>query len=542
MAPYGATSVPSRHGGPLACALVAVAISLAFTTAGDAGADEPLRIGSIEIVASDVFSDDEAASGDTYAMTNRLHVRTRDGVIRKFLLFSEGDEYVPSRLAESERILRAQKFLSSASVTAGEPHDGLVDVVVVTQDSWSTQPGGSIGSAGGETDFGFAIEETNFMGLGKQVTLLYESGFERTGYGVQYEDPAFVSPHWNASLLAMRNSDGTQMDVEVNRPFYAFATPWSVSLAVADRELTSRIYSGGAIVSEFGQQHGGLLASYGVALGPNDTRAHRLTFGVDWRSDEFHALADESTAVLPDNRDYRYVFVGYELERNEFEKVNFLNLDERYEDLRTGSRFAVRLGVSPALLGAEETSAIVQASASRGFELGPSILLASLSGESRLGAPNDNAVASGELRILRLYASVHPQATIGRIAVNYGRDLDADRQFFADGSTGLRGYRLHSFAGDSSIVMNLEHRIYLGREIWKVLSPGVAFFIDAGNAAYGPDTFRPGDLKIDAGFGLRLGLTRTTSNVFRLDFAYALDPDPLGRSGWLVSFSGRQAF
>lgn len=37
-------------------------------------------------------------------------------------------------------------------------------------------------------------------------------------------------------------------------------------------------------------------------------------------------------------------------------------------------------------------------------------------------------------------------------------------------------------------------------------------------------------------------MTRTTKNVFRLDFAYAIDPDPLGRQGWLVSFSGGQAF
>jgi hypothetical protein len=91
-------------------------------------------------------------------------------------------------------------------------------------------------------------------------------------------------------------------------------------------------------------------------------------------------------------------------------------------------------------------------------------------------------------------------------------------------------------------VLNLEHRIYLGREIWKSVSPGVAFFVDAGNAAYGSAAFDPGNLKLDAGFGLRFGLTRTTKNVFRLDFAYALDPDPYGRQGWLVSFSGGQAF
>jgi hypothetical protein len=534
--------IHAPNGPRHAVVLVALLLAAGSAAAGGLSSEEPLRIGSIRIIASDVFTEEEAALGSTYALTNSLHVTTRHRVIRRFLLFEEGDEYVPSRLEESERILRAQKFLHFASVTAGEPHDGVVDVVVVTQDSWSTQPGGNVGSAGGETDYGFAIEETNFMGLGKQLTVLYESGLERTGYGVQYEDPAFISPHWNANLLMMNNSDGTQLEVAVDRPFYAFATPWSVSAAVSDRQFTSRVYSEGAVVGEFDQLHSGFSASYGLALAPDDSRAHRLSFGVDWQSDEFQPIAVDAATPLPDSREYRYLFVDYEFGRNRFAKVNFLNLDQRYEDLRIGSRFDVRLSVSPSLLGVDRTTGLIAASASRGLEIGPAILLAGVSFESRIGADNRNAIAGGDLRIIRQYETRRPQTTVGRVSITYGSDLDPDMQFFADGSTGLRGYRLHSFAGDSSMVLNLEHRIYLGREIWKSVSPGVAFFVDAGNAAYGSAAFDPGNLKLDAGFGLRFGLTRTTKNVFRLDFAYALDPDPYGRQGWLVSFSGGQAF
>jgi hypothetical protein len=31
-------------------------------------------------------------------------------------------------------------------------------------------------------------------------------------------------------------------------------------------------------------------------------------------------------------------------------------------------------------------------------------------------------------------------------------------------------------------------------------------------------------------------------NVFRLDAAYAFQPDPAGRRGWLISFATGQAF
>ena len=49
-------------------------------------------------------------------------------------------------------------------------------------------------------------------------------------------------------------------------------------------------------------------------------------------------------------------------------------------------------------------------------------------------------------------------------------------------------------------------------------------------------------LKTDIGVGIRVGLPRTPKNLLRIDFAYALNRDPLGRRGFIVSFSSGQAF
>jgi outer membrane translocation and assembly module TamA len=114
-------------------------------------------------------------------------------------------------------------------------------------------------------------------------------------------------------------------------------------------------------------------------------------------------------------------------------------------------------------------------------------------------------------------------------------------QFFADGATGLRGYRLHSFSGSHSIVFNLEERVYLGREVLQLVSPAVVAFVDSGNATYrGLSDLMA--LKTDIGVGIRVGLPRTPKNLLRIDFAYALNRDRLGRGGWTVSFSSGQAF
>src|SRR3954453_13439547 len=79
---------------------------------------QALHIGKITIDSVDVYSHKEASKGWFYRAADALHIETRDPVIRKFLLFREGDVYRPERLAETERALRALHFLKSASVTA----------------------------------------------------------------------------------------------------------------------------------------------------------------------------------------------------------------------------------------------------------------------------------------------------------------------------------------------------------------------------------------------------------------------------------------
>ena len=110
-------------------------LSLVFVLASSLYAEEPPRIGSITVTTLDVFTPKEASAGWAYRTTNRLHMQTRESVIRQFLLFAEGDPYDPTRLAQTERNLRALDFIKSATVTASEPHDGVVNVFVITQDS-----------------------------------------------------------------------------------------------------------------------------------------------------------------------------------------------------------------------------------------------------------------------------------------------------------------------------------------------------------------------------------------------------------------------
>src|SRR5262249_15079097 len=145
--------------GDMGRRVLVAALSLQLLARAPLLAEEPLRIGSITIQTVDVFSPDEAARGWLYRAADRLHATTNESVIRRFLLFEEGAPYDPEALAETERNLRALRFLKSAQVVAGTPHDGVVDVEVLTQDAWTFQLGLSVGSVAGKLIGGISLGE-----------------------------------------------------------------------------------------------------------------------------------------------------------------------------------------------------------------------------------------------------------------------------------------------------------------------------------------------------------------------------------------------
>jgi outer membrane protein assembly factor BamA len=500
----------------------------------------PVRIGHIIIRAVDVYSDPEAKRGAFYRIADKLHIETHPSVIRKFLLFHEGDVYRPERLAETERNLRTLHFLKSASVIASEPHDGVVDVTVLTQDAWSIAPETMAGNKGGAATYGASLSETNLFGLGKELSVQWHKNVDRTRLGVDYQDPAINSSFWNAHLSYGSNSDGSDHRAQLRRPFYSFAAPWAVETSVVGFTQDDRLYHDGLTFERFTQHHRQVVASYGLAIRPNDVFANRVTGGVRVVQDSFATLASQPGDVLPGERDFRYLFLRYEHLDNDFLKLNFVNKDLRYEDFDLGRQLSIEAAASPRAFGADSNSTFTRFAIADGKRLtSTSFIMPAVAFESRFHGGPRNAILTTNAGYVKRYDTVHPQATVARVALNQGWRLDREVQFFADGVTGLRAYRVHSFAGSRAFIANLEHRLYLGREIAQVVSPAVVAFIDTGNATSGGKLF---SLKTDIGIGLRIGLPRTPKNLLRLDAGYALNRDPRGRRGLLITFGSGQAF
>ncbi len=68
---------------------------------------------------------------------NKTHFNTNENIIRKNLLFSEGDTISPLILSDNERILRQLPYIDDARIIVVPVSDDEADIVVYTKDVYS---------------------------------------------------------------------------------------------------------------------------------------------------------------------------------------------------------------------------------------------------------------------------------------------------------------------------------------------------------------------------------------------------------------------
>src|SRR2546423_12403444 len=150
-------------------------------------------IDTIIVVNRNVFDLQEAdAPGFIARLANRLHARTRAGVIRATLLVNPGDRYDSARVAESERALRNLSVFSRVRIDTTRL-DGRLALRVATTDGWSTKPQLGYSSAGGDASWLAGLVEDNLLGTATSLAAVYNRTPDRGVFSLGYVNPHFFS-------------------------------------------------------------------------------------------------------------------------------------------------------------------------------------------------------------------------------------------------------------------------------------------------------------------------------------------------------------
>ena len=121
-------------------------------------------------------------------------------------------------------------------------------------------------------------------------------------------------------------------------------------------------------------------------------------------------------------------------------------------------------------------------------------------------------------------AAVEPWLTRIFVEAGHGSGLAGTDALLLGLDRGLRTLDFDGMAGDRLVRWNAEQGKVLDREVLGLFALGAAAFYAGGCAWWRDEDRGPADARHEAGFGLRIGPTRSAnSQVARIDLAWALD-------------------
>jgi hypothetical protein len=487
-----------------------------------------VRIGKIHVEPRNIFDlDDPKESNAFFKAANWLHMVTRPAVVERSLLFKPGDRITRQAIEETERVLRANRYFYDAQIRPTAFRDGIVDLEVVTRDTWTLDLVARYSRSGGKDTMGFGLIDYNLAGSGLTAGVSRTSEVDRDGtefilgYGQAFD--GWTSLNYEEG----RYSDGGKRTASVWRPFYSLDARWAAGASWEDWDRVDSVYNAGDNVAEYRHRREAAEVFGGWSRGLVAGWTQRYSAGVLMRDDAYAAEPDAVAPVpLPVDHAVRGPFLRYEVIEDRYVKVTNRDLIAKPEFFEKG--FNATLQVTRALesWGSSRSAWLYSAQAAGGVTLPwPHDLFATVKAQRQMASTGVPLSQAGFA--LRYYAPQSPRAAFfaalsGDIQGDGGGAPD---QLLLGGDNGLRGYPLRYQSGVHRALLTVEQRYYTDWYLFRLARVGAAAFYDVGRAWGGVNQNAVnGGWLSDVGVGLRFSFDRAAfGNVLHVDLAVPLD-------------------
>jgi hypothetical protein len=523
---------------------------------------------------------------------NLFHVTTLAPVVRRELLFSEGERWNTDHVLESAHNLRSYLFLSFAQIVAckGSAPDRVI-AVVVTKDLWSLRPNFNFSFGDGKFEQGQAeLTEENVAGRMKRATIDLGFDLARWYAGLQYLDPRI----WGGELSMLERGDlfvnrasgqleGGVATLILQKPQYTLDTRWFWGASLRYRQEVARQFTGGGIADFVSGATGESMPyQYNQHLVDLQAGATR-SFGYR-QKDDFSAgyrgfvhlfdvpaltppvspatQADFEASVLPHSESAGMLYVGYHRYEGEYHGLIDIDSFAVNEEYRFGLDLSVELRLANPAFGFSSSfyEPVITASWTRYED--DDLFVVSAGVDTRYQPELGGSMpwvdgtfmanvrnVSPRFGFLRLHTDVRGIRRVNdfnHFVSVLGGDVNplvptpigggTTQLATLAGVASLRGYPSGQFIGENLWAANAELRT-VPVALWSV-HLGLAAFYDMGAASTDLTALSPFE---SVGAGVRIGLPQFNTDVLRLDFGYPLRQLPGIESNYLVAVYG-QAF
>lgn len=474
------------------------------------------------------------------------HRQTRPAALEPFLLLREGDPCSLDRLAESERLLRAQPYIADARIRATSDASGVV-LQVGTVDEIPVIIGGGVRDGSiSRAKFG----NGNVLGYGALASLDWRQGFAyRDGIGLNLAHYHLIGRS-TAELRLLRGTFEEEYAASLSRPWLTDAqhTAWHIGAmrqegyvrylrqdnAPLSLPIERDYFDVGALLrlgKSLQRMMGGVVASY-ERIDPGSSAIVIADTGFAIDSDttltnRFSARNQARIGAILGGR-----FLAYR-------EMPGLDSLAGLQDVATGMQFALIAGHGLSRGRRDPFGALDLYLAAGG---GNTLVALHTVAEARFQSASDweDVVASGHL--VYYGKPSHRRTRVIRAELSGEWDASFPRQLsLADRAGGPRGYRGSDEAGGRRLAIRLEERFSVGG-IGRMVGIGVAGFTDfgklwSGSVPFGTTT----SLRPSVGVGVLFGVPRRSQRHYRLDVAVPLVREGDTRS-WTLRLSSSAGY
>jgi outer membrane protein assembly factor BamA len=527
-------------------------------------------IGSVSYNVRPVFEPDTKGNppGGIYRAANSLKTSTQIPLLELEFGIKSGDVFNPFNFVESARRIRQLKYLRNMSITPVLNGDK-VDIVVDVQDAWTLIPQVSYSTGTGDTKKSVGLSESNLGGYAKRAEILYRDDSRRSSTEFVFQDERFMLGDNRFLGAYYDRSDGQKYILDFGKPFRKLTDENAWNIHVDNSDTIGRLYYGGDERYIYRGKIDSFDASYSIAKVSLEEGVSRYTFGWSYDNAKYSqatsndyddldldpSVVSNDNALLPEKHRYTGPSFGMQFTNPQFISLNYVDRFDRIEDFNLGLNYGTTLVLASKDFGSTNDAAIVTYNRGRGVKISDHSFARGEFGFSSRAEDShlEDTIIRAEARYYNVLGPKFIGATyVGRHTfaissfVDYGRQLDRDREFLIGGDNALRGYKANTFSGDKRFAINLEDRIHLAEDVFKLMSVGAVSFIDIGGAtteSFG--SLFQDKLYGDAGFGLRLGFPRSSGgSVVRLDVAlpFREGPDGSKSAEFRILFGSGQLF
>jgi len=549
------TDLRSRVAGrslPLV-ALLSAALPLALSQPAHAQEVTPTApvIDTVIIRRSDVFPDSIAATSGIFRLMNKLHPVTREHVIKKYLLFEQGQPFDSTLVSQSERTLRDLQIFSALTIDTATVDDKFA-VIVDTRDGWSFKPKISFAVASdGTVTATLGILEINLAGTGILAQAYYVKEVNREGAELALQWNRIyrrVTTGFSASLL----SDGDNGNWQLGAPFYSSIDRLGGMYKGfgADRRVLQFVSTNESGTDSIQWEQDALINDFTASIASKYRPSGYLRFGAvgELRQEKFSLKSDSGMSVPDSVSGY---FGGLvELREDKFRRLRMLN-GFGTEDVDLSRALSLTVNLAPQAFGYPETGVGLALIASGAIRLGrQSFLHGRLDANGLFGSAwyNSAGLDSGRVVLQTTLAvkSGQRHATILHLEGGMQENPKPGTQFELGFTTPPRLFPAYSFVGTREAWGMFEHRWFAIDNFLNLVGIGFAAFLDYGGAWYAESDGAPLGQQPrfggNVGIGLRMGSTLSTiPNTGRLDVGYQFGDGVVG-NGWAISFGSGFAF